>query len=370
MTVKKNAIKQYLKYALQKTLLPLCYNLNRRKPIDKKLILFADSNSDTPPESMTALTDELTRRGYKCETHCCNFSKTGFIGMLRFMCRFMKRYASARGLVVCNYFVPMHACAKRPETKVVQLWHSCGALKKFGYSSASDISPHFKGSVSKNVDLVTVSSPECEAVFKEAFRLPDGVARAVGVSRTDAFFDTTYLNACRKKLYEKYPQVRGKKLLLYLPTFRGDASQAYSVGHEQVQALQEYLGDDWYVAVRMHPRIKDGIKDLAECATNELLPCADMLITDYSSVIFEYALFDKPMILWCPDLEDYLGERDFYLDFRRDIPCPVITDGDKLCQAVAGELRDFQKGSYRNFTAKYMSACDGCSAKRIADEFL
>jgi CDP-ribitol ribitolphosphotransferase len=367
MSVKKSAVKQYLKYILQKTVLPLSYGINRRKPIDERLVLFADSNCDTPPDSMTALMDELTRRGYVCEPQCLDFSRSGFVGMLKFMLRFMKRYASARALVVCNYFVPMHACDKRSETKVVQLWHSCGALKKFGYSSPSDISPHFKGSVSKNVDLVTVSSPECEAVFKEAFRLPDGVARAVGISRTDVFFDESYADECRKKLYGKYPQVRGKKLLLYMPTFRGDASHARSEGHEEVLALKDTLGEEWYVAVRMHPRIKDGITDLADCSTNELLPCADMLITDYSSVIFEYALFGKPMVLWCPDLEEYLSERDFYLDFRRDIPCPVVTDGGRLAETVTAELESFESGKYRAFTEKYMSACDGKSTERIAD---
>lgn len=367
MQVKKSALKQYLKYALQKTLLPLSYNVGKRSPIDKKLALFADSNSDTLPESMAALKDELSKRGYRCEVWCCDFQKSGFIKMLRFMLGFMKRYASAGALIVCNYFVPMHACNKRPDTCVVQLWHSCGALKKFGYSSASDISPHFKGSVSKNVDLVTVSSPECIGAFNEAFRLPGGVAQALGISRTDVFFDKAYLEKCRDGLYEKHPELCGRKLLLYLPTFRGDASHAFSCGHEEVAALRSLLGDEWYVAVRMHPRIKDGTVDLADCTTNELLPCADMLITDYSSVIFEYALFDKPMLLWCPDLDEYLGERDFYLDFRRDIPCPVVTDGKKLGEAVLAEIRDFRKGAYGDFTEKYMSACDGRSTERTAD---
>ena len=112
--------------------------------------------------------------------------------MLKFMRAFMKRYAVARGLVICNYFVPAHACRKRSETLAVQLWHSCGALKKFGYSTPDDIPPSYKGSVSRNIDLVTVSSPACVPVFEEAFRLKKGVAQALGVCRTDVFFDGEY----------------------------------------------------------------------------------------------------------------------------------------------------------------------------------
>jgi CDP-ribitol ribitolphosphotransferase len=73
------------------------------------------------------------------------------------------------------------------------------------------------------------------------------------------------------------------------------------------------------------------------------------------------------MVLWCPDLEEYLGERDFYLDFRRDIPCPVVTDGGRLAKTVTAELESFESGKYRAFTEKYMSACDGKSTERIAD---
>lgn len=368
MAGRKSAVKQYLKYILQKTLLPLCYRAGLRSPAEENLVLFADSNSDSPPESMTALIGELTRRGCICETHCLDFSKAGFGGMLRFMSRFMKRYAAARAVVVCNYFVPLHACEKRKETRAVQLWHSCGALKKFGYSSPNDISPHFKGSVSKNLDLVTVSSPECESVFKEAFRLPEGVARAVGISRTDVFFDGEFVKKAKEKLFEKYPQTRGKKLIVYMPTFRGDASHAYSEGHEEIFALREKMAEEGYfVAVRMHPRVKDGVFDLKELSANELLVCADMLITDYSSAVFEYALLDRPMLLWCPDLEEYLGERDFYLDFRRDMPCPIVTEGGRLEDAVSAELEGFKKGAYSEFTKKYMSSCDGKATERIAD---
>ena len=75
------------------------------------------------------------------------------------------------------------------------------------------------------------------------------------------------------------------------------------------------------------------------------------------------------MLLWCKDLEEYLSDRDFYLDFKRDMPCPVITDGEKLAAAVADELAHFDKGRYAEFVKKYMSACDGHSTECVADVF-
>ena len=366
-TVRKSILKQWIKTLLQKTIFPLCYNSARRRPIDRKLILFADSNGNSLPESMLPLKAELQRRGYNCVDFTCPLAESGLRGIL-YMCRFMRAYARAAGVVVCNFFVPLHACNKRKGTRVVQLWHSCGALKKFGYSTPNDISPHFKGSVSKSIDLVTVSSPACVPAFEEAFRLKKGVARPVGVCRTDKFFDPDRKENCLRGLYRNYPELRGKKLLLYLPTFRGDASHAVSVGHEAVKRLRGQLGDEWEVVIRMHPRVKNGILDLpAVSDTNSLMVCADMLITDYSSVVFEYALLDRPMVLWCPDLDEYLDERDFYLDFKRDMPCPIITDEDGLKAAVLDEYGSFKSGKYAAFTKKYMSACDGNSTKRVAD---
>ena len=367
MMIYKDALKQYAKSLLSATLLPLCYNSARRKPLQKDLILFADSNGTALPDPMLPLKEELTARGYRCEDWC--YPLGGGMGSIRFMCSFMRRYAVAGGVVVCNYFVPLHACRKRRGTRAVQLWHSCGALKKFGYSTPNDISPYFKGSVSKNFDIVTVSSPACIPAFNEAFRLRRGVARATGVSRTDMLFDDELKARCREKLYDAHPELRGKRLILCLPTFRGDASHAYSVGVGELEALRDSLGEDTTVVIREHPRVKHGRVELPELGTNELLVCADMLITDYSSALFEFAALMRPMLLWCPDLDEYTAERDFYLDLRRDIPCPVVTEADELRGAVLHELTAPDMHKYKAFNEKYMAACDGQATKRIADLF-
>ena len=160
MESRKRIIRQHIKSALQKTLLPLCYKLSKKKDIDKKLVILADLNSVSTPESMELIKAELQSRGYKVREMYCDLSSCGMVSGLKYMMSFMKAYANARAVFICNYFVPVTSCKKREETTVVQLWHSCGALKKFGYDSEEDISSHFKGSVTRNFDLITVSSKE------------------------------------------------------------------------------------------------------------------------------------------------------------------------------------------------------------------
>ena len=116
----------------------------------------------------------------------------------------------------------------------------------------------------------------------------------------------------------------------------------------------------------MHPRVKSPLTN-CDIPTNRLFPVIDMLISDYSSLIFEYSVFRKPMVLWAPDLDEYTKSRDFYLDIKTDIPCPLITEESGLYNAVINESRNFDGERYDSFINKYMSACDGNSTCRTAD---
>lgn len=362
----KHILRQHIKSALQKTLLPICYKLSINKDIDPKSVILADSNCEKTPESMELVRDELLRRGYDVKEMYCDFSKCGTAQGLRYMMNFMKAYANARAVFICNYFVPCTACKKREGTTVVQLWHSCGGLKKFGYDSEDDISSHYKGSVTRNFDLITVSSPECIGVFNSAFRLKRDIVKALGVSRTDVFFDENYNEDCRKEFFARYPQYKGKKIVLYAPTFRGNAGEAYCVGEEYAAGLEEKLGGGWAVLIKLHPRLGSPLTN-CDIPTNRLFPVADMLITDYSSLIFEYALYKKPWVIFAPDFEKYSRERSFYLDYKKDMPGEIVTDGEKLAAAVLYNAEHFDGTGVEAFCEKYMSSCDGGATKRIID---
>lgn len=359
-------IKQYVKTVLQKTLLPLCYNFSKKKEIDSELVILADSNCGETPESMVLMRDELLKRGYKVKEMYLDFSVSGIGSVMKFMTGFMKSYANARAVFICNYFVPVTACKKRKETTVVQLWHGCGCLKKFGYDSPDDISSHYKGNAAGNFDIVTVSGQACVKPFQSAFRLPDGKVRSVGVSRTDMFFKEGFAKDCKREFYERYPQYRGRKILLYAPTFRGNASEAYCVGDKYIAELSQKLGNGWAVIIKMHPRLKNGMTN-CDMDTGRLFPVADLLVTDYSSLIFEYSLFGKPVVLFAPDLKEYSGKRSFYLDYEKEMYGETVTDADQLYHAVLRAEQSFDPHKAAEFAGKYMSACDGRSSERIAD---
>lgn len=360
-------VKQKLKFILHRYLLPACYNRYKKQPIEKGKVIFADSNTDTLPESMRLVYERLSERD-DLDIRLClrDIRKVGIKGKLDYILGFMREYATAEYVFICNYFLPVTSCRKRKGTRVVQLWHSCGLLKKFAYDTPDDISPYYRGDVTKNISMLTVSSPAVKTVFENAFHL-EGVRkkmiRSVGVSRTDVFFDERYLDDCRKKLFDSYPQFRGKKIALYAPTFRGTAAAPRLVGEQSVLELQQKLGDDWAVIIKPHPHIKS-VSSNCDMQTSELFAAADVLITDYSSLMFEYALLKKPFVLYMPDYDEYKKERGFY-EAPEDFPCEIVKNGDELSGAVLRAYGREPDDDYDRFLKYHMGSCDGHSTDRI-----
>ena len=109
----------------------------------------------------------------------------------------------------------------------------------------------------------------------------------------------------------------------------------------------------------------DNIRVIRDFSTNDLMFISDMLITDYSSVIFEYALLKKPIAFFCYDLSTY--DRGFYLNYPKDLPGDVYVNQQELTEFLRDADKQVITDKYNLFVERYMSACDGHSAERIAE---
>ena len=361
------AVKQIGKMFVQRVFLPFIYNRCRKAPIEEDLVLFADSHSDTLPLNLEQMHDEMERQGFRTVVCATNFSKRGFGGTVKAMVSFMQLYAKARYVFLCDYYLPVSSCDKRPETKVIQLWHAGGMLKKFGYDAADDIPPMYRGQAIRNYDLVTVSAPKCVTPFASAFGLPESKVEPLGISRTDSFFDPAFLKDCRDDFDRQYPQLKGKRLVLWAPTFRGNAGDPQILGLEAIRGLQDKLGDDWFVLIKLHPHAEEKY-GASNCAipSHRLLPVADLLITDFSSILFDYALLEKPAVVFAPDYDDYVQTRGFYMDLKGDAPYPLVTREADLRDAVLQAAEAADDDSLAQFRETFMGSCDGHATKRIA----
>ena len=360
-------IKQLLKMSVQHLLLPLIYDFWRIVYLKRKseLIIFADAHHETIPFSMTVMHDRLEQMGYSLTDSFHDYAKLSSFSAFLKAAGFMRQYARARCVFICDNFLPAASCNKSKTTKVIQLWHSCGLLKKMGYDTSEDVPARYIGNVYKNYDLVTVSAPCCIAPLTSGMQQPHGVVQATGVSRTDIYYNAEWISGCRKAFYARYPEAIGKKVILWAPTFRGNAADPYQIGYETMLELKKQLQDTCFFILKVHPHI-DKKCHLSNCdiPTEQLLPVTDLMITDYSSVLFDYLFFEQPYILYAPDLKTYEEGRGFYVPYDSLTPY-VVTEDRKLLPAVMSALKNEDKTWIRKCREFHVAACDGHATERI-----
>lgn len=287
-------------------------------------------------------------------------------------------------LIILEDFVPqLHALTMRPETQILQMWHACGAFKLFGLSELGVVD-HLAQSTRnhRSYTAALASSSGVVPFYSEAFGIDEHCVRPVGVPRTDVFFDRAYAEQIREELFTRYPVCRDKKVILFAPTFRGSGNKTAYYPWEKfsVEALMRELPQDSVLILKNHPFVrdcceipeeyKDRVLDLSrEENINDLLFITSVLITDYSSVIFEAVLLDIPILFYTFDLQEYLEKRDLYFDFAAFAPGQIISDMEALIKAAAKLLNDTTEEpspamTKTQFQKLFLDALDGHSTER------
>lgn len=267
------------------------------------------------------------------------------------------------------------ALFKRKKQIYIQIWHGT-PLKRLGYdilktdnamNSLKDIQKKYSND-SKRYNYMISPSSYCSNIFKSAFNLKENtVIKEIGYPRNDSLFryKKNDINKLKKKL--KIPL--NKKIILYAPTWR-DNQHVSGIGYTyklgiDLSILHKYLSKDYIILFRTHYFVNN-IIDLGVCKNfiidvsnyeniNDLYIVSDLLITDYSSVMFDYANLKKPMIFYMYDYSEYKNNiRDFYFDLN-NLPGPIIKDANtkKLCETVLKYSFEKYKLKYEKFNKKF-----------------
>ncbi len=283
---------------------------------------------------------------------------------------------SAKVIVTDDYVPVLRDYHKLPGQHIVQLWHATGAFKHFGKDSGTML-PAKDRLYHKDYDLVTVSSEDIRQIYADCFQIPVSRVKATGIARTDDLFDDGYRNAALQRVFAKHPELMNKELILYAPTFRDipGVKRSHFAPPLDFGVLSEKLGQDRNFVLCPHPLMTDpvitedhsNVFEIRDVSTADMMFAADLLVTDYSSVIFEFALLGKPMVFYCYDYDTY--ERDFYLDTDTELPGPVFKTQDEFIGFLVGEQgkNGHVDRNSDSFCEKYLGACDGHSSERIAD---
>jgi CDP-glycerol glycerophosphotransferase (TagB/SpsB family) len=343
----------------------------------KDSVLFVSSRRNDITGNIAFVNDALQEKNVKV-LFWLEPGKTKFVKVSKVL-SLAHKIAKSKVIIVDDYTPILNDIWALKHCKLIQLWHACGAFKTFGFSRlGKDGGPNQTTRNHRNYDYVMVSSAEIARFYAEGFGVDEKNVKALGIPRTDVFFQEEYKTEIRRKIYEQYPMLKGKKVILFAPTFRGNGAGSAYYPFEKLDAaaLLETLGDDYVLIIKHHPfiaqkhpfdeRVSNRVLDLSkESEINDLLFVTDLLITDYSSVIFEASLLNIPMLFYAFDLEEYVVNRDFYYPFKGFVPGKIVRSQNGIIEAIRKE--EYQQDKIDNFKRRFFDDLDGRASQRVAD---
>ena len=250
--------------------------------------------------------------------------------------------ATSHYIFLNDNFLPLAYMPFSPDAVLIQLWHGAGAFKRFGLDTEPDENVRRlvkKGN--RRVDYVPVTAKEIVPIYESALGIPRKNIYPDGLPFMDYYFDPLRKQRAAERFYKKYPECKGKKLVLYTPTFRTNPDENNAIWeHLEAGKLLEALGTEYMLLVRFHPqRPPKGVGELPKNCKNvsdypdakALYTVSDVMITDYSCTSVEYALLKKPLLFFVYDLETY--DRGCYLDFN-ELPGGILRLAKELPEAI------------------------------------
>ncbi len=239
---------------------------------------------------------------------------------------------------------------KRKNQYYIQLWHGSIGLKKIERDAIDTLDPIYKKIAindSKMIDYAISNSTHCTKMFKEHFWY-DGEVLEFGNPRNDIFFSTNK-EELKKEYYKKYNLPEDARIILYTPTFRKD--KQFNYFSFDIEKLLKMMDGNYYFFSKLHPNVC--IKEISNNPkiinipsyedVDKLLFIADIIISDYSSIIFDYLFMNDAIYLYAPDYEEYIKERGFYFDYKK-LPFSISYDGNSLINNIVnGEYKKYKE---------------------------
>lgn len=286
-------------------------------------------------------------------------------------------YELCTAKVVITNFRTTETFKKRKEQYYIQTWHSSLRLKKIEKDTEDTLPSHYVEMAkrdSEKLDLLISGCKFSTNIFKRAFWY-DGEIFEYGTPRNDILFEKT--DDLRNKVKDKLKIDSNKKVVLYAPTFRKDNDlSVYDIDYSRViKKLSEKFGGEWVFLVKLHPHLiskseelvyGDNVLDVTSYDDiQELLGISDVLVSDYSSLMFDFALTERPCFLYIPDVDEYTkSDRKLYFDIK-ELPFISVKNNNEFVK----EIDNFNEVKYRdnlvNFFSKIGSFENGQCCKEL-----
>lgn len=380
---KKKKINSYINKNKMRYIQNYLFPVFKILPKSKNKVIFATSK----PGKMSS-NFEYILNGLKSTEE--RFVVKKFLGVSNLFKRNLSRYyhlATAGTIFLEDYYRPLYGLQLSKKTKVVQLWHACGAFKKFGFNALNKQDSNtfdFEKKAHSSYTHILASSPTVGHHYEEAFGTKKKQLLPFGVPRTDLFFNNIKKAKAAQEILSQYPKLQTGVNILYAPTFRGSPTERKSFILPFQWEILDKMPFGFRLIIKLHPvvdetklkvpvKYRDRVLILnSKADVNRWMIFCDLLVTDYSSLIFEYSLLDKPLVLYPYDLKSYFDERGFYYPYEEYAFGPIATNENELIKALINSQEnnlDYveQRIKFRN---KFMSSCTGNVTQKIIEHII
>lgn len=360
-------------YVLEK-----CYRKNGKN------ILFMSETKEYLWGNLKYIEERMKQRGLDQEYHL-NYSfrkvlskKQGILSWLKTLNNIAKS-----DVIFIDDYAPIFGYLNHSKrTRLVQVWHAGEGFKSVGYSRfGKEGSPHPGESAHKSYDYVTVGSKKLIHVYEEVFGIERSAFLPTGMARLDDFLDQNKITQFKKDFYKEYPKLQGKKVILFAPTFRGTGQEEayYDYDMLDLKQIYDFCGEEYVFLSKVHPFVtekiqipeeyKERIFDFAEYPNiNDLYYVTDVLITDYSSNYYEYALLKKPVLFYTYDREKYELLRGVHRSVKEHAPGKICDSFEELMKALYE--KDYEYEKIEKFVEDNFGEYDGQACDRIIDQLI
>ncbi len=354
--------------------------LSKNLKNDGKTILFMSEQNPTITANQKAVYDRMVARGLDKEWTIFTSFRPAAAEPQSFKSwlNLLKKMAKSNVIVLDDHAPVLDWLMLNKKTKVIQLWHAGAGFKSSGYSRWGNSGCPSPFSCHRQYSYGIAGSKRIAHFFSEVWGINTEQVLPTGMPRMDEFLDKNYRKETTEKLYELYPMCKGKKVILFAPTYRGRNKLEAHYPYELIdfEGLYNLCKEEYVVLFKMHPwvqmpvpieeKYKDKFVDVGTYPNiNDLFYFTDLLITDYSSNIFEYSLMKKPMLFFAYDEIQYSFSRGFHRDYKESTPGKIVHTFSELLTAI--ENSDFEYEKVQEYIDEHFDYIDSNASDRVID---
>lgn len=281
--------------------------------------------------------------------------------------------ATSEAVLLDTYAITVSLLNGHIDIPVIQMWHALGDMKKFGYTAIGNVDGRNRTmaelmNMHRGYTSVLISSKSFIDDYAAGFGIDPSIIYEAPLPRTDLLIDPVYRKEQRERILRRFPQLRGKRNIVYCPTFRSrtPVNQGFAAF-----TLKESIDFDRYnLIIKAHPldtlEFDDARVFQHYPSGYDMLFVADYVISDYSTIIYEAGLLDVPVFLYGYDWKEYSSRRSLYIDPVNDIPTLFTDDAHRIISAI--EHDDFDADAYGDFIRRNVAipANESCT-ERVVD---